>query len=120
MSYADADYYKYEYSGNVIPDEALSSQLAKASDQIDALTYNRIRAAGFEQLTEHQQECIKKAVCVQADFNAQYGAYADMPLTGYKIGDVSLSFAGEKVNGVATTREVLQYLAQTGLTCRVV
>ena len=66
------------------------------------------------------KSCIKKAVCVQADFNAQYGAYADMPLTGYKIGDVSLSFAGEKVNGVATTREVLQYLAQTGLTCRVV
>ena len=59
---------------------------------------------GFEQLTEHQQECIKKAVCVQADFNAQYGAYANMPLAGYKIGDVS-NFATEKVNGVATTRK---------------
>lgn len=118
--YADIEYYKNEYGGTVIPDEALASQLSRASDQIDALTFNRIRAAGFEQLTEHQQECIKKAVCVQADFNAQYGAYADMPLTGYKIGDVSLNFATEKVNGVATTREVLQYLAQTGLTCRVV
>jgi len=120
MSYADADYYKYEYSGNVIPDEALSSQLAKASDQIDSLTYNRIRAVGFDGLTPFQQGCVKKAVCSQADFNAQYGAYADMPLAGYKIGDVSLNFATEKVNGVATTREVLQYLAQTGLTCRVV
>jgi hypothetical protein len=120
MSYADADYYKYEYSGNVIPDEALSSQLAKASDQIDSLTYNRIRAVGFDGLTPFQQGCIKKAVCSQADFNAQYGAYANMPLTGYSIGDVSLSLATEKINGVATNRDVLQYLSQTGLTCRVV
>lgn len=120
MSYADADYYKYEYSGNVIPDEALSSQLAKASDQIDALTYNRIRAVGFDGLTPFQQGCIKKAVCSQADFNTQYGAYADMPLKGYKVGDVSVTFDGEKVNGVATTRDVLNYLAQTGLTTRVV
>lgn len=118
--YADIEYYKNEYGGTVIPDEALARQLSKASDQIDALTYNRIRAVGFEQLTKHQQECIKKAVCVQADFNAQYGAYANMPLAGYKIGDVSLNFAGEKVNGVATNRDVLQYLSQTGLTCRVV
>jgi hypothetical protein len=120
MSYADADYYKYTYGGNVIPDEALNSQLTKASDQVDSLTYNRIRAVGFDRLTEYQQGCVKKAVCTQADFTAQYGAYADMPLTGYKVGDVSLSFSGEKVNGVATTKAVLNYLGQTGLTTRVV
>jgi hypothetical protein len=120
MAYADADYYKYTYGGNVIPDEALNSQLTKASDQVDSLTYNRIRAVGFDGLTPFQQGCIKKAVCSQADFNAQYGAYANMPLTGYSIGDVSLSLATEKINGVATNRDVLQYLSQTGLTCRVV
>jgi hypothetical protein len=118
--YADADYYKYEYSGTVIPDEGLESHLAKASDQVDSLTYNRVRAVGFDALTPFQQECVKKAVCAQADFTAQYGAYADMPLQGYKVGDVSVSFASEKVNGVATTRDVLNYLAQTGLTTRVV
>lgn len=117
--YADADYYKREYSGNAIPDEILLAHLSRASDQIDALTYNRIRGrGGFDNLSCYQQECVQKAVCAQAEFNAQYGAYADMPLTGYSIGDVSLSFATEKVNGVATTREVLQYLAQTGLSCR--
>lgn len=118
MAYADASFYKTEYGGSAIPYEALAGHLSRASDQIDALTYNRIRARGFDNLTFFQQECIQKAVCAQAEFNAQYGAYADMPLTGYSIGDVSLSFVTEKVNGVATTREVLQYLAQTGLSCR--
>ena len=120
MAYADASFYKTEYGGSVIPDEALAGHLSRASDQVDALTYNRIRARGFDNLTYFQQECIQKAVCAQADFNAQYGAYADMPLTGYKIGDVSLNLAGEKVNGVATTREVLNYLGQSGLATRVV
>lgn len=119
--YADIEYYKNEYGGSVIPDEALASQLSRASDQVDALTYNRIQGrGGFENLTYFQQECIQKAVCAQADFNFQYGSYADMPLTGYSIGDVSLSLATEKINGVATNRDVLQYLSQTGLTCRVV
>ena len=120
MAYTDASFYKTEYGGTVIPDEALASHLSRASDQVDALTYNRIRGRGFDNLTFFQQECIQKAVCAQADFNAQYGAYADMPLQGYKIGDISLSFATEKVNGVATTRDVLNYLGQTGLTSRVV
>lgn len=121
MAYADVDYYKTEYGGNAIPIEELFTHLSRASDQIDALTYNRIRGrGGIDNLSSYQQECIQKAVCAQAEFNAQYGAYADMPLTGYKIGDISLNFAGEKVNGVATTREVLQYLGQSGLATRVV
>jgi len=119
--YADVNYYKIEYGGTVISTEALATHLSRASDQIDALTYNRIRGrGGLDNLSCYQQECVKKAVCAQAEFNAQYGAYADMPLTGYSIGDVSLSLATEKINGVATNRDVLQYLSQTGLTCRVV
>ena len=119
--YADIEYYKNEYGGTVIPDEALARHLSRASDQVDALTYNRIRGrGGLENLTYFQQECIQKAVCAQADFNAQYGAYADMPLQSYSVGDISLSFAAEKINGVATTRDVLNYLGQTGLTSRVV
>ncbi len=120
MAYADMYYYLDDYNGTAIPPEALERHLRRASDQVDALTYNRIRGRGFENLSYYQQECVQKAVCAQAEFNAQYGAYADMPLSGYKIGDVSLNFAGEKVNGVATTREVLQYLGQSGLATRVV
>lgn len=120
MAYADAAYYKDEYGGTAIPDEAIRTHLSRASDQIDALTYNRIRGRGFENLSCYQQECAQKAVCAQAEFNHRYGSYADMPLQGYKIGDISLNFATEQVNGVATTRDVLNYLGQAGLTSRVV
>lgn len=120
MAYADIGYYRSEYGGTAIPSEAIRTHLSRASDQIDALTYNRIRGRGFDNLSCYQQECVKKAVCAQAEFNAQYGAYANMPLQSYKIGDVSLSFAAEQVNGVATTRDVLNYLSQAGLTSRVV
>lgn len=121
MAYTDASFYKIEYGGTVITDGALASHLSRASDQVDALTYNRIRGrGGFENLTYFQQECVQKAVCTQADFNAQYGSYIDLPLQSYSVGDISLSFATEKINGVATTRDVLNYLGQTGLTSRVV
>lgn len=118
MAYADADYYKYEYSGTVIPDEALESQLARASDQVNSMTYNRIAAVGFDNLTPFQQEQVKKAVCAQADFIAQYGEFTDIPLQGFSAGGISMSFTGERVNGVATSRAVKSYLDQTGLTSR--
>ena len=41
-----------------------------------------------------------------------------MPLSGFTAGSTSVSFNAEKVNGITTTQEVLNYLKQTGLTCR--
>lgn len=41
-----------------------------------------------------------------------------MPLSGFSAGSTSVSFNAEKVNGITTTQEVLNYLKQTGLTCR--
>ncbi|WP_040209869.1 hypothetical protein [Clostridium polynesiense] len=115
MAYADLSYYKNTFRGNKIADESL---LERASDQIDSLTFNRINGVGFNSLTPFQQDKIKKAVCIQAEFIEQYGEYIDMPLSGYSVGDVSLSFTGSVINGVTTTKEVLGYLKQTGLTSR--
>ena len=62
MAYADATYYKEIYVGNAIPDEELTRQLERASDQVDTMCYNRIATARFDLLTTFQQERIKKAV----------------------------------------------------------
>lgn len=118
MSYADAQYYTEVYQGNIIPAEELEQALARASDQIDCMTFNRILAAGFESLTSFQQATIKKAVCAHADFIAQYGEFGDLPLSGFSAGDVSLSLADTKVNGITTSRAVVSYLGQTGLSSR--
>jgi hypothetical protein len=115
MSYVDEEYYN-SFSGTIT--EKLSSKLEKATDQINSLTYNRITGIGFDNLTPFQQDKIKKAICVHADFIEQYGPYIDMPLSGFTAGSTSISFNAQKINGVTTTQEVLNYLNSTGLSCR--
>lgn len=119
MVYVDAIYYNDTYKGSIIPADDLIKQLSQASDHIDSLTYNRIPAIGFENLTSFQQENIKKAVCRQADFIYQYGDYLNMPIGGYSAGSVSLSFkAVEGGGGIKTSDDVINLLKSTGLTSR--
>lgn len=116
MAYVDEAYYS-AFSG-LITDDKLDSKLEKATDQINSLTYNRIVGVGFNNLTPFQQDKVKKAVCLHADFVEKYGEYIDMPLSGFSAGSISVNFNANKVNGITTTQEVINYLNQTGLTCR--
>ncbi|EOU1600928.1 hypothetical protein [Clostridium perfringens] len=118
MSYVDSSYYKENFKGNVLLDENIDNRLERASDQIDVLTYNRIIGIGFENLSPFQQDKIKKAVCLQAEFIEQYGEFINMPLSGYSAGSTSVSFNGSIVNGITTTKEVINYISQTGLNSR--
>ena len=72
MAYVDSEYYN-SYS-KVISDN-IEYKLEKASEAIDSITFNRIVGTGFSNLTEFQQDKIKKAVCMQADFIEEYGQY---------------------------------------------
>nr|DAP54433.1 MAG TPA: Head Tail Connector Protein [Caudoviricetes sp.] len=118
MSYVDSTYYKETFKGTIIPDEGIENKLERASDQIDTLTYNRINASGFNNLTEFQKDKVRKAICIHAEFIEQYGSYIDMPLSSFSAGSTSVSFNANKINGITTTQEVINYLKQTGLTCR--
>lgn len=115
MEYVDETYYS-TFSGLIT--DGLTNKLEKATDQINSLTYNRIVGMGFDILTPFQQDKIKKAICIHADFIEKYGDYIDMPLSGFSAGSISVNFNGNKINGVTTTQEVMNYLKQTGLTCR--
>ena len=115
--YATSEYYLGTYQGTVIKPEDLDRALSRASDEIDSLTYNRIRAKGFDNLTEFQQEKVRQAACIQADFQAQYGEFLSNPLGAFSAGSISVNFR-EKVNGVAASSEALRLLGQTGLTSR--
>lgn len=118
MSYVDVEYYKNEYGGTIIADKELKQKLSRAKDQIDTLTYNRIIGLGFENLSLFQQDKIKKAICLQADFITQYGDYINLPVSSFSIGSTSLSFDSNIVNGITTTKEVINYISQTGLNNR--
>lgn len=111
-----ADYAQYG-SGN-IPAEELDSFLHKASRHIDSLTFNRIVAAGFDNLTEFQRDIIKNSCCRLADFLHDNDGLLGSALNSYSVNGVSMSFGGMSVaviNGVPVSREIYSLLSQSGL-----
>ena len=119
--YADYEYYSLQYYGK-IPQENVTSALKQACRHIDALTYNRIKGRGFENLTAFQQNIIKETACMMADFEYNNADMINSLVNSYSINGASISFTGEGanytlVNGVVVQRDVYAYLAQTGLCC---
>lgn len=115
-----ADYEKL--GGGLIPEDSLEKALRTASRHVDSLTYNRIVGREFSSLTEFQQEVIKEAVCLQADFEHENADEIDTILSSYSINGVSAQF-GESWNvfigsGVAMKQDTYELLKQTGLCCR--
>lgn len=96
----------------------------KTCMHIDSLTFNRIRAKGFDNLTEFQKDTIREVICQQADFEYENAEYIDSILSSYSINGVSMNF-GENwnvhiENGVAMKKDIYSILKQTGLCCRLV
>lgn len=119
MAYVDYEYYSEVFKGKLESSE-IDKLLEEASDDVDKLSFGRIRHRGFENLTEFQQDRVKKAVCYQAEFINTYGGYISSPLGGYSIGDVSLSFGEDNqgADGTVADKKTLSYLSQTGLSSR--
>ena len=123
VGYASIEYYQDEYRSSIITDEdALERGLKQASRHIDTLTFNRINAIGFDNLTDFQKEIIREVVCLQADFEVENADELESILSSYSINGVSASFGSSwnivTQQGVAMKRDVYALLAQTGLTSR--
>ena len=91
--YVDKEYYSNTFGGKNIPDEEIEKYLELAQEKIDSITYNRIVAIGFDNLTEFQKEKISKAICYQADYVFQNG-YNDennRDVSSYSVLDISVS-----------------------------
>lgn len=121
--YATIEYYQDEYLGTLIKDEdALERALKQASRHIDTLTFNRINAIGYNNLTDFQKDILKEVVCLQADFEVENEDELASVLSSYSINGVSASFGASwnvmTQQGVAMKRDVYALLSQTGLTCR--
>lgn len=109
-----------EYSGD-IPACELKKRIRRACCDIDSFTFNRIVKKGFENLTEFQQELIKEAVQLHADFCYENSELLNSPLSSYSISGVSMSFDRSKimtVGGITTSSAVYNLLMQTGLCYR--
>lgn len=91
--YVNKEYYSNTFGGKNIPDEEIEQYLELAQEKIDSITYNRIVAIGFDDLTEFQKEKISKAICYQAEYIFQNG-YNDennRDVSSYSVLDISVS-----------------------------
>lgn len=121
--YADAEYYKNEFSGTTIQDEDIEKTLKNASRHIDALTYNRIVGKGIDALTEFQVDIVKEVACEIAEFEYENAELINSILQTYSINGVSMSFGSSwnvmVQNGIAIKRDTYERLCQTGLCSRI-
>lgn len=105
-----------------LPSDDAIRFLTEASRNVDTLTFNRIVAKGFDNLTEFQQEIIKQVVCEQADFLYDNADAIASVLDSYSINGVSMKFGtGFNVimeGGLPIQSTTYSLLQQTGLCCR--
>lgn len=102
-------------------DDKTEIYLERASRQVNMICFGRIEGYGFNNLTEHQKSLIKEAVCCHANFINEFKDYLNLPLSSFSISKTSMNFGdiGVSISGVRTSKEVVEYLRGTGLTCRV-
>ena len=113
MGYVTAEFYKNVYQSSSIPDDSLLRRLDKASMDVDVLTRMKIKKlGGFDNLSEHEKNCVQLAVCAQADYS--YTKASMEGLSSYSIGDVSASFDTNK----EYSTDCVNYLSMTRLMYR--
>lgn len=115
-----SEYAEMGYSA--VPAENTAQYLKDASRNIDTLTFNRIVAKGYDNLTDFQKEIIAECVCKQADFLYENKDAISSVFDTYSINSVTMKFgtgfAFSVENGVPVLTEVYTLLEQTGLCCR--
>ena len=91
--YVDKEYYLNIFKGNIIPDKDIEKYLELSQEKIDSITFNRIVAIGFNNLTEFQRGKISKAICYQADYIFQncYNDENNRNISSYSVLDISVS-----------------------------
>ena len=117
--YADYEYYKNEYKGELDEDTA-NKALKQASRHIDTLTFNRARNA---ELSEFQEGVLKETCCMIADFEMLNKDLINNLLSSYSLNGASMAFNGQSANativsGIVVQKDTYAYLCQTGLCCR--
>lgn len=120
--YIDKKYYFDEFKGNKVPINEIEKYLRLAQEKIDSITFNRIVAIGFNNLTKFQQEKIKDAICYQAEYiylNG-YNNEDNRDVSSYSVLDISVCVDNSNSNKTIAQRKNMSemaydYVHKTGL-----
>lgn len=120
--YVDEKYYSDEFKSNKIPKDEVEKYLKLAQEKIDSITYNRIVAIGFSNLTVFQQEKIRDAICYQAEYiySNGYNSEDNRDISSYSVLDISVSIDNSNSNKTIAQRKNMSetaydYVHETGL-----
>lgn len=120
--YVDKKYYCDEFESNKIPTDEVEKYLKLAQEKIDSITYNRIVAIGFSNLTIFQQEKIRDAICYQAEYiySNGYNNEDNRDISSYSVLDISVSIDNSSSNKTIAQKENMSekaydYVHKTGL-----
>ena len=101
MAYADYEFYKTSFFGNVVPESDFNRFSERASDFIDLLTFDRL-ADGLPG-DERQQKRIKKAVCAAADILYQIDIAEQNAAAAAATGTATTLPGGSTTTGIVTS-----------------
>ena len=120
--YVDKKYYSDEFKGNEVPINEIEEYLRLAQEKIDSITFNRIVAIGFNNLTKFQQEKIRDAICYQAEYIYEngYNNEDNRDASSYSVLDISVSVDNSNSNKTIAQRKNMSemaydYVHKTGL-----
>lgn len=120
--YVNKKYYSDEFMGVKLPNDEIEKYLKLAQEKIDSITFNRIVAIGFDNLTEFQKEKIKEAICHQAEyiFENGYNNENNRDISSYSVLDISVSKDNSGSNKTLAERNNMSeiaydYISKTGL-----
>jgi hypothetical protein len=120
--YVNKKYYSDEFMGVKLPNDEIEKYLKLAQEKIDSITFNRIVAIGFDNLTEFQKEKIKEAICYQAEyiFENGYNNENNRDISSYSVLDISVSKDNSGSNKTLAERNNMSeiaydYISKTGL-----
>lgn len=120
--YVNEKYYSNEFMGVKLPNDEIEKYLKLAQEKIDSITFNRIVAIGFDNLTDFQKEKIKEAICYQAEyiFENGYNNENNRDISSYSVLDISVSKDNSGSNKTLAERNNMSemaydYINKTGL-----
>ena len=129
MAYiTEADFEAYAPSAAELDADVFAELAGRASEVIDALTFDRITKYGFDNLAEHVQAAVIKAACAQLQTMVAFGGVdaatgnSDAAKKSVSVGGYSYTLADggnvKTMNGVPISPFAEQYLLRTGLMYR--
>lgn len=101
MAYADYEFYSKSFFGNVVPESDFMRLAEKASDFVDAVTFDRLTES--LPTSERSQTKIKKAVCAATEVYYQFELAQKQALMAAS-GSSAISDSNGTASGIITSK----------------